>query len=45
MTVRKQYAKPQVKKYGDIRKLTLVNPKGPRENPRGPNPPTTKTGF
>lgn len=45
MYIRKTYSKPQVKKYGDIRKLTLVNPKGKREKPRGPNPPTTKTGF
>ena len=41
----KKYSKPQVRKYGDIRKLTLSNPAGRREDPRGPNPPTTKTGF
>jgi len=50
MKTRKQYSKPQVKKYGDIRKLTAASASGmvyaeQSRHPGNPNPPTTRTGM
>jgi len=41
----KTYSKPQVKKYGDIRRLTRTNTQGTRETGPIGTRPTTKTGV
>lgn len=46
MKSQKQYSKPQVRKYGDIRKLTSAGAKGTvYAEKTKPNPPTTRTGL